>query len=119
MKSETKKQFGIFSTLIILLTLIFLFVFYSVDFKSVNIFISFPIIISVLIVLFFLFILEKAMEARKDKNKAMRKNWQMGFFGFFAFSAIPGISRGEWIWAIWLVWVVWFLYLLPVKKTQA
>ena len=71
-----------------------------------------------MIILFFIFVLEKAMKARKDKNKIMRKNWQLGFFGFFAFSAIPGISRGEWIWAAWLVWVVWFLYLLPVKKTQ-
>ncbi len=100
---DKKVLFLKFSLLVILLTGIFILIFSLTGIDSIEIFISYPILIAILVLFFLLFVSIKIIEGIKDKNKVMRPYWKMGFFGLFALIAIPPILRGEWIWATWLV----------------
>lgn len=116
-KSDDKKiLFLKFSLLVILLTAMFILIFSLTNVDSIEIFISYPILLSIPILFFLLFVSIKIIEGRKDKNKVLRPHWKTGFFGLFALFAIPPILRGEWIWATWLVWVVWFVAFIPIDK---
>mgnify|MGYP001243253802 CR=1 FL=1 len=51
----------------------------------------------------------------KNKQRQLRKGWQLGFLGLFSLLGLRFFQTGEWLDLIWFAYVLWFIWFLPVS----